>query len=149
MFGIYWYSGTHQFILFVSLNNNNDLQTWCVTEVGWGWCDPDCPTHEETLTWRKDETAKVTLQYSNSALWVGLELYGSILPWIFLLGLVLATLPPILGKVIVQSQFHIMFPSFNSSHEDCRVREVRAQYPPSQEDGRDGQNLGIVQEPYP
>ena len=100
--------------LLVSLNNNNNLQTWCATEVDkdgifqgkpsdwdstWGYCSPDCPEHEETLTWRKDETAKVTLQYSNSALWVGLELYGSILPWIFLLGLVLTTLPPILGKV--------------------------------------------------
>ena len=105
--------------------------------------------HEDTMTWRKDETVKVSLQYSNSALWVGLELYGSILPWIFLLGLLLATLPPILGKVIVQSQFHKMFPLFNSSHQDYGVREVRAQYPPSQEDGPDGQNLGIVQEPYP
>ena len=66
--------------------------------------------HEDTMTWRKDETAKVTLQYSNSALWVGLELYGSILPWIFLLGLVLTTLPPILGKVIVQSHFPIIVP---------------------------------------
>ena len=69
----------------------------------WGFCGPDCPTHEETLTWRKDETAKVTLQYSNSALWwVGVELYDSVVPWIVLLGLFLTTVP-ILGKGIVHS----------------------------------------------
>ena len=93
----------------------NDLQTWCATEVDkdgifqgnpndledpWGFCGPDCPTHEETLTWRKDETAKVTLQYSNSDPWVGLELYGSVIHWIVLLGLILTTVP-ILGKGIV------------------------------------------------
>ena len=27
---------------------------------------------------------------------------------------------------------------------DCQVREVRAQYPPSRQDGQDGQDLGIV-----
>ena len=122
------------FILFTDKdsNNNNDLQTWCATEVDkdgifqgnpgywedpWGFCGPDCPTHEETLTWRKDETAKVTLQFSNSALWVGLELYGGVLPWIFILGLILTTVLPILGKVIIKSEFPIVFPiiSFQSS----------------------------------
>ena len=71
-----------------------NLNFW---EDPWGFCGPDCPTHEETLTWRKDETAKVTLQYSNSALWVGLDLYGSLLLGIFILGLILTTVP-ILGK---------------------------------------------------
>ena len=80
------------------------VQPWCSTiyiddGYNWGHCGPDCAMHEDTMTWRKDETVKMSLQYSNTALWVGLELYGSILPWIFLLGLVLATLPPILGKV--------------------------------------------------
>ena len=94
--------------------NNYDLQTWCATEVDqdgifqgnpynfekpkWGFCGPDCPTHEETLTWSKDETVKVTLTYSNPALMVGLELYGAILLWIFVLGLILTIFTPILGK---------------------------------------------------
>ena len=78
---------------------------WCATEV-----DQDgvtgvtfrkcgfCPAHDETLTWRKDETVKVTLTYSNPALRVGLELYGVILLWIFVLGLILTIFTPILGK---------------------------------------------------
>ena len=93
--------------------NNYDLQTWCATEVDqdgifqgdpgdgddpWGFCGPDCPTHEETLTWSKDETVKVTLTYSNPALRIGLELYGAILLWIFVLGLILTIFTPILGK---------------------------------------------------
>ena len=64
----------------------------------WGFCGPDCPTHEETLTWSKDETVKVTLTYSNPALRIGLELYGAILLWIFVLGLILTIFTPILGK---------------------------------------------------
>ena len=94
------------------------LDTWCATELDedgifqgslsdwedpWGYCDPDCPEHEETLTWRKDETAKVSLQYSNSALWVGLELYGSILLWTFIPGLMLTTFLPILGNIVMRS----------------------------------------------
>ena len=55
--------------------------------------------HEDTMTWRKDETVKVTLHYYNNALWVGLELYGSVIPWMFLLGLILTTVLPVLGKV--------------------------------------------------
>ena len=63
--------------------------------------------HEDTFTWRKDETVQVTLHYYNNALWVGLELYGSVIPWMFLLGLILTTVLPVLGKVILQSQFPI------------------------------------------
>ena len=69
----------------------------------WGICGPDCPTDEETKTWSKDDTVKVTLHYYNPALWVGLQVYGSILLWIFVLGLILTTLMPLLGKVIVLS----------------------------------------------
>lgn len=101
--------------------------------------------HEDTLTWRQDETAKVTLQYSNSALWVGLELYGSLLLGIFNLGLILTTVLPILGKVIVHN-FPQLFPLFYSSFQ---VREVRAQYPHCRQDGQDRKDLGILQEPFP
>ena len=66
--------------------------------------------HEDTLTWRKDETVQMTLHYNTNPLWVGLELYGSVLPWIFLLGLILTTVLPILGKVMLQSQFPIIVP---------------------------------------
>ena len=67
------------------------------------------------MTWRKDDIAKVTLQYFNKALWVGMELYGRILPWIFILGLILTTGLPMTGKVIVQSGFPIMFPLLEQS----------------------------------
>ena len=93
----------------------NDLQTWCATDVDkvgifhgnpmnwydfWGFCGPDCLTHEETMTWKKDETVKVTLQYNNPAFWAGLELYGIILPWIVFIGLILTIILPITGKVM-------------------------------------------------
>ena len=69
----------------------------------WGWCGPDCAMHEDTMTWRKGETVKMSLQYYNTALWVGLKLYGSILPWISVLGMALTTVLPILGKVMRSS----------------------------------------------
>ena len=62
-------------------------------------CGVDCQTHEEALTWRTDETFKMTLQYDNKALWVGLELYGHILLWISLIILILTTGVLIAGKV--------------------------------------------------
>ena len=90
---------------------------WCATEVdedgifqgspgnsgdAWGICDmSDCPTHKETLTWKKDETVKMTLQYLNPALWNGLKLFGTILPWIFVLCLIMTIILPITGKVII------------------------------------------------
>ena len=98
------------------------VQAWCSTGYihtgyNWGTCGPDCVWHEDTISWRKDETVKMTLQYYNHALWVGLEVYGSILLWIFPLGLILTTILPITGKVIVQSQFPIIVPiiQFQSS----------------------------------
>ena len=76
-------------------------QSWCSTiyiddEEHWGWCGPDCALDEDIIvTWR---TVNMTLQYNNNLyLWTGLELYGSILPWIFLLGLILTTGLPITG----------------------------------------------------
>ena len=106
----------------------NDIQTWCATEVDkdgifqgdrltsneqWGYCGPDCPTHEETMTWRKDKTIKMTLHYhdhTTDALWAGLEWYlWSLLPISFL-GLLFTTAMPILGKVMVQSVFPIIVP---------------------------------------
>ena len=82
------------------------VQAWCSTGYiyegyNWGTCGPDCAWHEDTISWRKDETVKMTLQYYNHALWVGLEVYGSILLWIFPLGLILTTILPITGKLIV------------------------------------------------
>ena len=112
----------------------NDLQTWCATEVDkvgifhgnpinwydfWGFCGPDCLTHEETMTWKKDETVKVTLQYNNPAFRAGLELYGIILPWIVFLGLILTVILPMTGRVPVQSEIPYLFPIFNSSPDDC------------------------------
>ena len=91
-------------IVIQTYNTVFTVQPWCSTvDVyygwQWGWCGPDCVMHEDTMSWRKDEMmmAKVALQYSNSALWVGLDLYGSLLLGIFILGLILTTVP-ILGK---------------------------------------------------
>ena len=92
---------------------------WCPTEVdkdgifqgdpsnwedSWGYCDVDtrhrtrdCPTHEETLSWRKDETIKMTLQFYNPALWAGLELYGILLSCFFPYTLILTALISAIG----------------------------------------------------
>ena len=78
----------------------------------WGFCGPDCPTHEETMTWSKDKRMKMTLHYHDhtTALWAGLEWYlWSLLPISFL-GLLFTTAMPILGKVMVQSVFPIIVP---------------------------------------
>ena len=87
---------------------------WCATEVDedgifqgspnnfedpWGYCDTDCQSHEEALTWWKDETVKVTLQYHNKALWAGLELYGNLLTGFFLYSLILTVLISALGNI--------------------------------------------------
>ena len=64
--------------------------------------------HEDTFTWRKDKTVKMTVQYNyNPALWAGLELYGIILPWIVFIGLILTIILPITGKVTMQPGFTI------------------------------------------
>ena len=73
----------------------------------------------------------MTLQYDNSGvLWAGLQLYGSLLAGILSIGLVLTTLLPVIGNTSVQTQFLITV-FIISSHDDCKVREVRAQNPPS------------------
>ena len=91
---------------------NNSFQSWCATEVEdgifqgnqnnfddpWSYCHPLCPTHEETLTWRKDETVKMTLQYNNPALWTGLEWYGILLTCFLLYSLILTALISAIGK---------------------------------------------------
>ena len=89
----------------------NNFQTWCATEVdkdgiittleedgnNWGFCAPDCPTHEESLNWRKDETFKMTLQFDNAALWTGLEFYAILLTCILLYSLILTALLSAIG----------------------------------------------------
>ena len=72
-----------------------------VWEDPWGFCGPDCPTHEETQIWRKDETVKITLQYYNPVLWAGLELYGFLLACILLYSLIVLALLSAIGKVNV------------------------------------------------
>ena len=87
----------------------------------WGYCDPNCLTHEETKSWKKDETFKMTLQYKNTVFWPGLELYGYLLASIVLLGLLLTTLLPAIGKLIKKSQFTIIIIYIHSSNSDYKV----------------------------
>ena len=47
--------------------------------------------------WKKEKTFKMTLQYNNSALWTGLELYGILLTY----SLILTVLVTAIGKMIV------------------------------------------------
>ena len=77
----------------------------------WGYCGPDCPTHEETMTWRKDKMIKMTLHYhdhTTDALWAGLNWYAGSLLVVSFYGLLFTTIMPILGKVMVQSVFPII-----------------------------------------
>ena len=63
-------------------------------------CDPNCLTQEEAMKrrkWKKEKTFKMTLQYNNSALWTGLELYGILLTY----SLILTVLVTAIGKMIV------------------------------------------------
>ena len=96
---------------------NNYFQYWCATEVDkngifhgdrtnledpWGYCHPlsdMCPKHEETLTWRRDETVKMTLQYNNPALWAGLELYGNLLTCCLLYSVILTAFTLAISKI--------------------------------------------------
>ena len=68
----------------------------------WGYCGPECLTHEEAINnpWSTDETVQMTLQYDNTALWTGLELYGYLLTGILIVGLILTTVLPAFGKII-------------------------------------------------
>ena len=103
--------------------NNYDLQNWCATEVDqdgifrgfdhlmyepgepWGICGPDCPIHEETMTWHTDRTFKMTLTYDYTILFIGLMLYGYLLAGILTCGLVIVLVPAI-GKTTAQMLFH-------------------------------------------
>ena len=87
---------------------DEEWNSWTGT---WGFCDPDCPTHEETLTWRKDKTIKMTLHYhdhTTDALWAGLNWYLWSLLVVSFYGLLFTTIMPILGIVMVQSVFPII-----------------------------------------
>ena len=116
---------------------NYGLQIWCATEVdkdgislgnpsnpsrasslSWGICHPDCPTHEESLTWRKDETVKMTLQYNNPVLWAGLEMYGILLSCFLLYTLILTALISALGKILRLSTI--------LNHRELRNSEVKS-----------------------
>ena len=109
-----------------------DIQTWCPTEVDkdgifqgepidfydpWGNCGPDCPTHEETLSWTTDETFKMTVQYGNAVLSSGLKLYGILLVGSFICGLMII-LVTATGKITVQPKFSIIYIHINSSNDE-------------------------------
>ena len=53
------------------------------------------------MTWRKDETVKMTLQFYNPALWAGLELYGIFLTCFLLYTLILTALISAMGRLFV------------------------------------------------
>ena len=70
-----------------------------VDDDPWGYCDSDCPTHEETMTWKKDKTMKMTLHYhdhTTDALWAGLNWYLWSLLVVSFYGLLFTTLMPII-----------------------------------------------------
>ena len=42
-----------------------------------GWRGSECPTHEETIAWKKEESIKMSLQYDNTlVLWTWLNISG-------------------------------------------------------------------------
>ena len=103
-------------------------EKFCATEVdgdratSLGVCGPNCRTHKEAMSyiWKTDDRFKMTLQYDNPALLTGLQLHVKLLFGILIVGLILTTLLPAIGQIMVQSQFYMISP-FNSSHDDCQV----------------------------
>ena len=66
--------------------------------------------HEDTFTWRKDATIKMTLQYKFdiAALLTGLEWYGIILTSLLLYSLVLTAFLSAIGKIIVTTPIIVL-----------------------------------------
>ena len=64
-----------------------------------GDCNPDCLSHEQTMTRKVVETFKMTLQYDNSVTLIGMKVYGYLITGIFIIGLTLATLLPATSKI--------------------------------------------------
>ena len=81
--------------------------------VSWGWCGPDCATHNESISWSADETFKTTLQYDNSLMKFGLELYGVLFAGILICGLMIVL-------VLAAGRYLIIF-SFVSSSRMIRT----------------------------
>ena len=110
------------------VHNKQMEEKFCATEVdgdratSLGVCGPNCRTHEEAMSyiWKTDDRFKMTLQYDNPALLTGLQLHVKLLFGILIVGLILTTLLPAIGQIMVQSQFYMISP-FNSSHDDCQV----------------------------
>ena len=73
--------------------------------------------HEDTLTWTKDVTFKMTVQYGNAVLVNGLKLYGILLVGISIIGLMII-LVLAMGKITVQQKFTIINLNINSSHDE-------------------------------
>ena len=75
-----------------------------------GYCGPDCPTQEESLklSWRKDDTFKMTLQYKydDQALWTGLELYGLLSSCFLLYSFILTAVISAIGKVVIRISYN-------------------------------------------
>ena len=66
--------------------------------INWGWCGPDCAMHNESITWTKDVTFKITVQYGNAVLFNGLKLFGILLVGICIIGLMII-LVVAMGKI--------------------------------------------------
>ena len=73
--------------------------------------------HNETITWTKDVTFMLTIQYSNAVLFNGLKLYGILFVGIFIIGLMII-LVPAMGKITVQLKFTKINININSSHDE-------------------------------
>ena len=72
--------------------------------------------HEDTFTWKKDATFKMTVQYGNAVLFSGLKMYGILLVGIFTIGLIIILVPS-MGKITVQPKITIINININSSHD--------------------------------
>lgn len=66
-----------------------------------GICGSECLSHEQTMIWNIAETLKITLQYDNSVIDIGMKVYGYLITGIFIIGLILTTLLPATSKIIV------------------------------------------------
>ena len=88
---LFYFEYLIQFCAFKLDENGNALE--------FDICGPECLSHEQTMIWKMAETLKMTLQFDNSVIKIGMKVYGFLMTGIFIIGLILTIVLPATSKV--------------------------------------------------